>query len=88
MTVSGSVFRAIMTRDMNRSATARWNFARMPIHADNENNEIMIMKLMSKIRTHQEDTRTKFDISVRLHTSRQGDAKFFYAKIKFLHLIY
>lgn len=86
MTVSGSVFRAITTRDMNRSATARWNFARMPIREDNEN-DIMIMKL-SKIRTHQEDMRIKFDISVRLHTSRQGDTKFFCAKIELLDLIY
>lgn len=52
--VSGSVFRAITARDMNRSDTAKRNFARTPIRADNESKDIPIMKL-SKIQAHPED---------------------------------
>lgn len=52
--VSGSIFRAITTRDMNRSDTARWNSARTPIRINNESKDIMIMKL-GKIRAHQGD---------------------------------
>lgn len=45
---------AITTRDMNRSDTAGTNFARTPIHADNESKHIMIMK-PTKIRAHDGD---------------------------------
>jgi len=54
--VSGNVFRAITTHDMNRSDTARWNSARTPIRIDNENKDIMFMKL-DKIRAYQGDVK-------------------------------
>jgi len=56
--VSGSVFRAITTRDMNRSDTARRNFAHTPIRADNVSEDIIIMKL-NKINARQEGTQNE-----------------------------
>lgn len=51
--VSGSVFRAITTRDMNRSDTAVTNFACAPIRARTEREDITIFVEPSKIAAHR-----------------------------------
>jgi hypothetical protein len=88
--VSGSVFRAITTRDMNRSDTAGADFARTPIRADNESKNIMIMK-PSKIRAHRRNAEIRYYVSAL--RARRAEATLIRplnlrAKIKRLRLTY
>jgi len=88
--VSGSVFRAITTRDMNRSDTAGTDFARSPIRADNESKNIMIMK-PSKIRAHRRNAEIRYYVSAlcaRLAEATLIQPLNLRAKIKRLRLTY